>query len=119
MYAIALGRSLLARRRFGTEALDVGQIRVCIACPVPRPWVRHSRPRSTMTTGTIGEDEGLLTERDTAGLLEVSLSTLRRWKREGTGPPCLEIGRQVRYRRAAIERWLTGSIQTGSPDENR
>ena len=46
-------------------------------------------------------------------------STLRRWQREGAGPPCLEIGRQVRYRRAAVERWSTGSIQAGSPDENR
>jgi predicted DNA-binding transcriptional regulator AlpA len=73
----------------------------------------------TMTTGMMGDDEGLLTEQDVAGVLEVSLSTLRRWQREGAGPPCLEIGRQVRYRRAAVERWSTGSIQAGSPDENR
>jgi excisionase family DNA binding protein len=72
-----------------------------------------------MTTGMLGDDEGLLTEQDVAGMLEVSLSTLRRWQREGTGPPCVEIGRQVRYRRAAVERWSTGSIQGGSPDENR
>jgi excisionase family DNA binding protein len=71
-----------------------------------------------MTTGTMGNDEGMLTEQDAAGLLEVSLSTLRRWHREGTGPPCLEIGRQVRYRQAAVERWLTGSIQAGFPNEN-
>jgi hypothetical protein len=31
-----------------------------------------------MTTGMMG-DEGLLTEQDVAGVLEVSLSTLRRW----------------------------------------
>ena len=72
-----------------------------------------------MTSGMMGDDEGLLTEQDAAGLLEVSLLTLRRWHREGTGPPCPEIGRQVRYRPAAVERWLTGSIQAGSPDQNR
>jgi excisionase family DNA binding protein len=72
-----------------------------------------------MTTGMMGDDEGLLTQQDVARVLEVSLSTLRRWQREGTGPPCLEIGRQVRYRRAAVERWSTGSMQAGSPDENR
>ena len=72
-----------------------------------------------MTTGMMGDDEGLLTEQDAAGLLQVSLSTLRRMHREGTGPPCLEIGRQVRYRQAAVKRWSTGSIQAGSPDENR
>jgi excisionase family DNA binding protein len=72
-----------------------------------------------MTTGPFGDDEGLLTEQDAAELLQVQLSTLRRWHREGTGPPCLEIGRQVRYRQAAVERWLTGTIPAGSPEEYR
>jgi predicted DNA-binding transcriptional regulator AlpA len=72
----------------------------------------------TVTTGMMGDDEGLLTEQDVARVLEVSMSTLRRWQREGAGPPCLEIGRQVRYRRAAVERWSTGSMQAGSPNEN-
>ena len=72
-----------------------------------------------MTTGAMGDDEGLLTEQDAAELLQVQLSTLRRWHREGTGPPCLQIGRQVRYRRAVVERWLTGTIPAGSPEEYR
>jgi len=72
-----------------------------------------------MTTGAMGDDESLLTEQDAAELLQVELSTLRRWHREGSGPPCLEIGRQVRYRQAAVERWLTGTIQAGSPEEYR
>jgi excisionase family DNA binding protein len=101
------------------ERSPAGQIQVSKACLVPRPCVRRSRPRCTMTTGAMGDDEGLLTEQDAAALLQVQLSTLRRWHREGTGPPCLEIGRQVRYRRAAIERWLTGTIPAGSPEEYR
>jgi hypothetical protein len=36
----------------------------------------------------MGDDEGLLTEQDAAELLEVDLSTLRRWRLEGAGPPC-------------------------------
>jgi excisionase family DNA binding protein len=72
-----------------------------------------------MTTGAMGDDEGLLTEQDAAQLLQVPLSTLRRWQREGAGPPCLHIGRQVRYRQTAVQRWLTGGPQAGSPDENR
>jgi excisionase family DNA binding protein len=72
-----------------------------------------------MTTGAMGDDESLLTEQDAAELLQVELSTLRRWNREGAGPPCLEIGRQIRYRQAAVERWLTGTIQAGSPEEYR
>jgi hypothetical protein len=73
----------------------------------------------TMTTGPMGDDEGLLTEQDAAEPLQVDLSTLRRWRREGAGPPCLEIGRQVRYRPAAVERWLTGTIPAGSTEEYR
>jgi excisionase family DNA binding protein len=72
-----------------------------------------------MTTGPMGDDEGLLTEHDAAALLQVELSTLRRWHREGTGPPCLEIGRQVRYRQATVERWLSGTIPAGSPEDYR
>jgi excisionase family DNA binding protein len=72
-----------------------------------------------MTTGPMGDDEGLLTGHDAAALLQVELSTLRRWHREGTGPPCLEIGRQVRYRQAAVERWLSGTIPAGSPEDYR
>jgi excisionase family DNA binding protein len=66
-----------------------------------------------MTTGAIGDDEGLLTEQDAAELLQVPLSTLRRWQREGAGPPCLKIGRQVRYRQVAVQRWLTGGRLPG------
>jgi predicted DNA-binding transcriptional regulator AlpA len=97
------GQSSCFRGRFSDQAIcRTLQYRGCI-----------------VTTGMMSDDEGLLTEQDVAGVLEVSLSTLRRWQREGTGPSCLEIGRQVRYRQAAVERWSTGSMQAGSPDENR
>ena len=62
-----------------------------------------------MTTGVLGEDEGLLTEQDGADLVEMSLSMLRRWQRNGTGPPCREISRLVRYRKAAVQRWAEAS----------
>jgi hypothetical protein len=35
-----------------------------------------------MTTGAMGDSDGLLTEQDAAELLQVPLSTLRRWQRE-------------------------------------
>ena len=72
-----------------------------------------------MTTAPMGDDEDLLTEGEVAELLQVSLPTVRRWRREGSGPPCLEIGRQVRYRRAVVDRWQLGGIQGGQPADNR
>jgi excisionase family DNA binding protein len=87
--------------------------------PGPKPCPKGAAEGGTMTTEAMGDDEGLLTEQDAAELLQVPLSTLRRWQREGAGPPCLKIGRQVRYRQVAVERWLTGGLQASSPDENR
>jgi excisionase family DNA binding protein len=52
----------------------------------------------------MGMDE-YLTEAEVAELLKVSVGTLRRWRREGTGPPSLRLGRGVRYLRSEVNRW--------------
>ena len=49
----------------------------------------------------------LLTTREAAGYLRLSQSTLNHWRLEGRGPGFTRFGRQVRYRRADIDRWLT------------
>jgi predicted DNA-binding transcriptional regulator AlpA len=72
-----------------------------------------------MTTGPMGDDEGLLTEGEVAALLQLSLSAVRRLRLEGTGPPCVEIGRQTRYRQAVVQRWLVGEGQRSSAADNR
>ena len=46
-----------------------------------------------------------LTEAEVAELLKVSAGTLRRWRREGIGPPSLRLGRGVRYLRREVDRW--------------
>jgi excisionase family DNA binding protein len=84
-----------------------------------KPWPKGAAERGHHDDRNPGDDEDLLTEQDAAELLQVPLSTLRRWPGEGKEPPCLKIGRQVRYRRAAVQRWLTGGLPAGSPDENR
>ena len=40
----------------------------------------------------------LLTERDVAGLLAVSVKLVQLWRYEGKGPPYVKFGRCVRYR---------------------
>jgi hypothetical protein len=42
--------------------------------------------------------EPLITEGEAAGILRVSLTSLRRWRREGRGPVYRKLGRTVRYR---------------------
>lgn len=51
-------------------------------------------------------DGELLTQQETAALLKVSVSTLKRWRTVGTGPRYLRVGRAVRYRRSDVEAWL-------------
>jgi predicted site-specific integrase-resolvase len=49
----------------------------------------------TLTTNI---SEPLITEGEAAGILRVSLTSLRRWRREGRGPVYRKMGRSVRYR---------------------
>jgi excisionase family DNA binding protein len=52
-------------------------------------------------------EEGLMTEAELAQLLHVSLSTVKRLRVSGEGPPYVKIGkRAIRYRRGDVEAWL-------------
>ncbi len=53
----------------------------------------------------------LLTERDVARLLKVSVATIRRRRLLRQPPTWLKIGALVRYRREAINRLIEGAEQ--------
>jgi excisionase family DNA binding protein len=48
----------------------------------------------------------VLTAAQAAAYLQVPIETLRRWRSLGTGPRHAKVGRHVRYRQAALDRWL-------------
>lgn len=48
----------------------------------------------------------LLSERDVAALLAVTPAAVEAWRRKGTGPEWIRVGRLVRYRRSAIETFI-------------
>ena len=48
----------------------------------------------------------LMDTRQAAAVLGVQPRTLEAWRLRGSGPRYVQVGRLVRYRRAAIERWL-------------
>jgi hypothetical protein len=52
-----------------------------------------------MTSGPMGDDEGLLTEEEAAALLRLSLPAVRQLRLAGSGPPHVGIGRQTRTAR--------------------
>jgi helix-turn-helix protein len=48
----------------------------------------------------------MLSERQAANILAVSIAALRKWRREGRGPQFTRLERCVRYDIRAIERFL-------------
>lgn len=52
---------------------------------------------TTLNNTTISRDR-LLTEKDIAALLQISIPTLRRWRMLRTGPAFVKLGALVRYR---------------------
>lgn len=51
-------------------------------------------------------DDGFLTSLEVAQILRVSEATVKRWRREGTGPRHVQTGGLIRYRRTDVQAWL-------------
>jgi len=55
----------------------------------------------------------VLTERELAQRLKVSLSLVRKWRRESKGPRFVRLSKCVRYVVEDVQRWL--AEQSGGP----
>jgi excisionase family DNA binding protein len=54
----------------------------------------------------MAEEERLMSERELARYLNLSLRTVQRWRAEGKGPPVLWAHNRPRYRKAEVDAWL-------------
>jgi excisionase family DNA binding protein len=52
------------------------------------------------------QGDALWTTEELSKRLSISVGTLKRWRREGTGPPFIRLGRQARYDPATVRAWL-------------
>jgi excisionase family DNA binding protein len=50
--------------------------------------------------------ERLMSEQELADYIGVHVTTVRRWRREGTGPPVHWARTRPRYRLAEVDAWL-------------
>jgi excisionase family DNA binding protein len=50
----------------------------------------------------------LLTPKEAAKLLKVSVSWLAKARMRGDGPPFIKLGRAIRYSEAALIQWMKG-----------
>ena len=60
---------------------------------------------------------GFVTEEVAATMLGKRVSTLRRWARQGGGPPRIKVGQAIFYRLKALTDWLVD--QEVCPDAGR
>ena len=59
----------------------------------------------------------LLTSQEAADFMKISIHTLEKWRSVGKGPPYVRAGRQARYDRETLEKWLlsrTGRESAGN-----
>jgi hypothetical protein len=71
-----------------------------------------------MMTST-NDPEALLTETEAAARLRVSLMTVRRWRRLGTGPIFRKLGRSVRYLPTDLAHFVSGKGRTKTEKPGR
>ncbi len=67
---------------------------------------RVSTPDDDTTADTAADTDALMTAPEVAQMLRLHTGTLERWRREGHGPAWSRLGREVRYRRSEVRRWL-------------
>jgi hypothetical protein len=65
------------------------------------------------------DPDALLKEQDAADLLVLSVRTLQSWRMRLAGPPFVQVGRAVRYRRRDLIAWIdantVGSFTRDAP----
>lgn len=66
---------------------------------------------------TILAPSALLTERQAADHLGVTVRTMLRWRQAGTGPRYLRVGHRVRYRPEALSEYVAGREYASTADE--
>jgi len=55
----------------------------------------------------------LLKEEDAAHLLSLSVRTLQAWRVRTAGPPFVQVGRAIRYRRRDLIAWIDANTVSG------
>lgn len=58
----------------------------------------------------------VISEQEVARIISVSISTLRRLKTRGEGPPRIQVSRRrIGYRLNDVDRWLGQKTETNAP----
>jgi len=69
-----------------------------------------------MHSARTDEADALLTEVQTADLLNISIRTLQAWRVRGGGPRFVRAGRAIRYRRRDLLTWMEQNTAISTSD---
>jgi len=69
------------------------------------------------TTKTSTGIERLLTPKEAAHFLRLSLSWLAKARMRGDGPPYVKLGRSIRYAEAALIQWMKGRQRLSTSEQ--
>jgi hypothetical protein len=74
---------------------------------------RARKPRDTQNSDV--EPSGFLTEKEAGREIKIAPRTLKAWRNSSPpkGPPCLYLGRFVRYPRTGLKAWLAAQPKGG------
>jgi hypothetical protein len=72
----------------------------------PVPTGQFSRERASLATGKSSGLDRLLTPKEAAHSLRVSVSWLAKARMRGDGPPYISLRRSIRYAEASLNGWL-------------
>jgi hypothetical protein len=87
---------MLPERLFNTESRTLFLLEISM-----------NKAGKTIVTGALSSVEfALLTPKEAAQLLKVSLSWLAKARMRGDGPPYIQFGRAVRYTRQTLFQWM-------------
>ena len=59
----------------------------------------------------------VLTPKETANRLKVSLSWLAKARMRGDGPPYIPVGRSIRYSEAALQQWMKSRQRSSTSEQ--
>ena len=65
------------------------------------------------------ENTMAVSESELARRVSVSIAALRKWRREGTGPRFLKLGRLVRYLLSDVDAWLDSQTFAGGQHQEQ
>jgi excisionase family DNA binding protein len=88
--------------------------------PLPSPAIRapscSTSPIALAIDNPTEQAASLLTEKQAAQFLAVSVRAVQAWRHRGVGPRWVRCGRLVRYRLADIQAWLATNTHQGTTE---